>query len=107
MLPRPLQATIVFFAAVDLLAAVGLWLAAPWGGVLWLLCAAIEAVSPVLGARAAAIGVGRRALNVVLDGRLFLPELARRAGARLSAVARDACARGRVDGARLNAFRQQ
>jgi uncharacterized membrane protein (DUF2068 family) len=25
----------VFFAVVDLIAAVGLWLAAPWGGVLW------------------------------------------------------------------------
>ena len=36
MLPRALQGAIVFFAAVDLLAAVGLWLAAPWGGVLWL-----------------------------------------------------------------------
>ena len=29
MLPRPCRATIVFFAAADLLAAVGLWLAAP------------------------------------------------------------------------------
>ena len=42
-LPQALQGSIVFFAAVDLLAAVGLWLAAPWGGVLWLLCAAILA----------------------------------------------------------------
>ena len=61
MLPQPLQATIVFFAAVDLLAAVGLWLAAPWGGVLWLLCASIEVVSPALGVRGAMsgpIGVG-------------------------------------------------
>ena len=39
MLRARCRATIVFFAAVDLLAAVGLWLAAPWGGVLWLLCA--------------------------------------------------------------------
>ena len=66
MLPQPLQATIVFFAAVDLLAAVGLWLAAPWGGVLWLLCAVIEAISPVLGARGAFVGVVAVALNVVL-----------------------------------------
>lgn len=28
---------IMFFAVIDLLAAVGLWLATPWGGVLWLL----------------------------------------------------------------------
>ncbi len=66
MLPLPLQGSIVFFAAVDLLAAVGLWLAAPWGGVLWLLCAAIEAVSPALGARGAMTG----ALDVTLDALL-------------------------------------
>ena len=41
----PLQATIVTFACFDLLAAVGLWLAAPWGGAVWLLCAVVEAVS--------------------------------------------------------------
>ncbi len=33
-------AAIVFFAIADLLAAVGLWLASPWGGVLWLFAAA-------------------------------------------------------------------
>ncbi|HLW93249.1 MAG TPA: DUF6163 family protein, partial [Roseiarcus sp.] len=42
-LPGPVAATICFFAVADLVAAVGLWLAAPWGGVLWLLCAATEA----------------------------------------------------------------
>lgn len=30
---------IMFFAVIDFLAAVGLWLAAPWGGVLWLFAA--------------------------------------------------------------------
>lgn len=36
---RPLgfQATTVYFAVLDLVAAVGLWLASTWGGVLWLL----------------------------------------------------------------------
>lgn len=36
---RPLgfQATTVYFAVLDLVAAIGLWLAATWGGVLWLL----------------------------------------------------------------------
>jgi hypothetical protein len=29
-------AAVIFFAVLDLLAAVGLWLATPWGGVLWL-----------------------------------------------------------------------
>jgi hypothetical protein len=28
---------VIFFAIFDLVAAVGLWLAAPWGGVIWLL----------------------------------------------------------------------
>lgn len=32
-------AAIMFFAVIDLLAAVGLWLATPWGGVLWLFAA--------------------------------------------------------------------
>jgi hypothetical protein len=31
------QATVVYFGIVDLIAAVGLWLTATWGGVLWLL----------------------------------------------------------------------
>jgi hypothetical protein len=30
------QATTVFFAIIDLVAAVGLWLVAPWGAVVWL-----------------------------------------------------------------------
>jgi hypothetical protein len=66
MLPRALQGTIIFFAAVDLLAAIGLWLAAPWGGVLWLLCAVIEAISPLLGERGSFVGAADVALNVLL-----------------------------------------
>jgi hypothetical protein len=31
------QATLIFFAVVDPIAAVGLWLTSTWGGVLWLL----------------------------------------------------------------------
>ena len=38
-LPDAMAAAIVFFAVMDLLAAVGLWLAAAWGGVLWLFAA--------------------------------------------------------------------
>jgi uncharacterized membrane protein (DUF2068 family) len=30
------QSVTVFFAVIDLVAAVGLWLAAPWGAVIWL-----------------------------------------------------------------------
>lgn len=61
-----LQATVVAFAGFDLLAAVGLWLAAPWGGAIWLLCAMVEAASPVLSPRSALIGYSAAALNVVL-----------------------------------------
>jgi hypothetical protein len=32
----PYQVGTVFFAVIDLVAAVGLWLAAPWGAVVWL-----------------------------------------------------------------------
>jgi hypothetical protein len=32
-------AAVIFFSVLDLLAAVGLWLASPWGGVLWLFAA--------------------------------------------------------------------
>lgn len=31
------QATIIYFALIDLIAAVGLWMASTWGGILWLL----------------------------------------------------------------------
>jgi hypothetical protein len=52
----PWQAATVFFAVIDLVAAVGLWLAAAWGGVVWLTAAismaAIEMVFPqVYGGR--------------------------------------------------------
>src|ERR1700686_4103016 len=34
--PTPYQVATVFFAVIDLVAGVGLWLAAPWGAVVWL-----------------------------------------------------------------------
>jgi hypothetical protein len=37
--PLSWQAATVFFAVIDLVAAVGLWLAAAWGGVVWLTAA--------------------------------------------------------------------
>lgn len=42
-LPPAVAACVVFFAVADLVAAVGLWLASAWGGVLWLfaVCASI------------------------------------------------------------------
>ncbi len=52
----PWQAATIFFAVIDLVAAVGIWLAAAWGGVVWLTAtismAAIELFFPqVYGGR--------------------------------------------------------
>lgn len=48
--PLPWQAGTVFFAVIDLVAAVGLWLAAAWGAVVWLTAsvsmAAVEVLFP-------------------------------------------------------------
>ena len=48
--PTPYQVATVFFAIIDPVAAVGLWLAAPWGAVVWLTSvismAAVEALFP-------------------------------------------------------------
>jgi uncharacterized membrane protein (DUF2068 family) len=37
--PLSWKAATIFFAVIDLVAAVGLWLAAAWGGVVWLTAA--------------------------------------------------------------------
>jgi hypothetical protein len=42
-LPPIVAAVTVFFAIIDPVAAVGLWLAAPWGGVVWLLAVVAQA----------------------------------------------------------------
>lgn len=44
-LPLDVSAAIVFFAVGNLVVAVGLWLAGPWGGVLWLVMVATEIVA--------------------------------------------------------------
>jgi hypothetical protein len=67
-LPVVMQAMVGFFAVADLMAAVGLWLAAPWGGVLWLICAATEIMSATLAAGVSLTG----AVGVVLDGALIV-----------------------------------
>src|SRR6266404_2209040 len=58
----PYQVATVFFAVIDLVAGVGLWLAAPWGAVVWLTSvismAAVEALFPqIYGGRLWVIGV--------------------------------------------------
>jgi len=79
MLPMTLQGSIVFFAAADLMASIGLWLAAPWGGALWLLCAASEATTPLMGSRGSFINGYGVILNLTLIvGYLALSWLAAR-----------------------------
>src|SRR5208337_3082611 len=42
IMPQNAALAVVFFGVLDLVAAVGLWLATPWGGVLWLLIASAQ-----------------------------------------------------------------
>jgi hypothetical protein len=42
VMPQAAAVAVIFFAVLDLIAAVGLWLATPWGGVLWLLIASAQ-----------------------------------------------------------------
>lgn len=41
-MPQNAAIAVIFFAVLDLIAGVGLWLATPWGGVLWLLIASAQ-----------------------------------------------------------------
>ena len=60
--PTPWQTATVFFAVIDLVAAVGLWLAAAWGAVVWLTAcvsmAAVEVFFPqVYGGRLIVVAI--------------------------------------------------
>jgi hypothetical protein len=60
--PAPYQVATVFFGVIDLVAAVGLWLAAPWGAVIWLTSvvsmAAVEILFPqIFGGSVVVIGI--------------------------------------------------
>jgi hypothetical protein len=71
---RPLswQAATVFFAVIDLVAAVGLWLAAAWGAVVWLTAvvsmAAVELLFPQV--------YGGSMIVVAIQGAMLLAYLA-------------------------------
>ena len=65
-LPAVMRGMIGFFAVSNLMAAVGLWLAAPWGGVLWLICAATEIAAPLLDKQASMTDAVGLALDAVL-----------------------------------------
>jgi hypothetical protein len=71
--PTPWQTATVFFAVIDLVAAVGLWLAAAWGAVVWLTAsvsmAAVEVFFPqVYGGRLSVVALE----GVLLFTYLFL-----------------------------------
>ncbi len=65
--PMPWQTATVFFAVIDLVAAVGLWLMAPWGAVVWLTASvsmiAVEMFFPQI--------YGGRVATVMLEGVLI------------------------------------
>jgi len=69
--PTPWQTATVFFAVIDLVAAVGLWLAAAWGAVIWLTAtvsmAAVEVFFPQV--------YGGRWLVVAIEGALLFSYL--------------------------------
>ena len=67
-LPTPLQTATIFFAVIDLVAAVGLWLAAAWGAVVWLTAAVSMAAVEVLFPQV----YGGRMFVVVIEAALLI-----------------------------------
>lgn len=63
-------AAMMFFSVVDLLAAVGLWLATPWGGVLWLFASLAQVFVAVTIPNT--FSVAWIAVDVVLIGLYFV-----------------------------------
>lgn len=63
----PWQTATVFFAVIDLVAAVGLWLAAAWGAVVWLTAAVSMAVVEVFFPQV----YGGRIIVVVIEALLL------------------------------------
>lgn len=66
LLSTPAQIAVVFFAVFNLVAAVGLWLASPWGGVLWLFAIAAQMFATLLLPGFFAGGRAVLAIDVVL-----------------------------------------
>jgi hypothetical protein len=48
MIPDARASSVIFFCVIDLIAAVGLWLTAAWGGVIWLFAALAKSVLAVM-----------------------------------------------------------
>ena len=67
----PWQATTVFFAVIDLVAAVGLWLIAAWGAVVWLTAAVSMAAVEVFFPQV----YGGHTAIIVIEGALLISYL--------------------------------
>ncbi|WP_346767167.1 DUF6163 family protein [Enterovirga aerilata] len=63
--PTGQQAVTVYFAVIDLIAAVGLWLTSTWGGVLWLLAVMSHLILAVFFPRFVANGALLIALFII------------------------------------------
>jgi hypothetical protein len=74
--PVAFRAATIFFAVIDLVAAVGLWLAAAWGGVVWLTAAismaAVELFFPQIYGGAGIIVVLELAVIFAYVGLAFM-----------------------------------
>jgi hypothetical protein len=69
--PTPWQTATAFFAVIDLVAAVGLWLAAAWGAVVWLTAAVSMAAVEVFFPQV----YGGRWMVVLIEGVLLFTYL--------------------------------
>jgi hypothetical protein len=63
--PTSAQAVVIYFATIDLIAAVGLWLTSTWGGVLWLLAVVSHLIMAVFFPRVVSNGALLIALFIV------------------------------------------
>ncbi|MBV1704687.1 MAG: hypothetical protein KGQ28_07755 [Hyphomicrobiales bacterium] len=64
-LPTDLKATTAFFACIDPLAGLGLWLVSAWGGALWIAAAGIE-IALALSAYGGPAGIAVALLDAIL-----------------------------------------
>jgi hypothetical protein len=70
--PLAFQATITYFAVIDLVAAVGLWLTSTWGGVMWLLAVMSDLILAIFFPQIIGHGLLTIAALIVLVGAYFV-----------------------------------
>lgn len=62
---------VIFFAVLDMVAAVGLWLAAAWGGVVWLVAVAVQWLALIILPRFFAFDLSIGAADLLLVAAYF------------------------------------